>query len=232
MLLSGDGQTSFIETDGATLHVAHRTGAPTVGLLHGLAGTADEWSDVTDHLPHDVGIIAPDLRAHGRSRVTTVEGLTAEAFTSDIATIIETLSDEPVVLVGQSMGGVIATRVAAQHPDLVAHLVLIDAGIAALDEDLTDLTHWLQTSETGHDHDSMLAVIRAVGDDDRSDEWASITAPVSVILAQESLVDPHDVAAMRQLQPDTTWVSVLQTGHDVHLDRPTAVAARLAEVIG
>ncbi len=222
--------TRTVRRDDLDLHVRFRPGTPTVALLHGLAGTGEEWNGVIDALPDEFGVIAPDLRAHGDSRGPTTPSITADAFTADTEALLATIAPEPVVLVGQSMGGVIATRAAARRPDLVRHLVLVDAGIAALDEDLGGLDHWLRTSDTGHDPDSMVATIRAVATEPRNADWQAFTGPRTVVLAQRSFIDADDVARMATLAPRTTWHSVPESGHDVHLDRPDALAALLTDV--
>ena len=222
--------TRTVRRDDIDLHVRFRPGTPTVAVLHGLAGTGEEWNGVIDALPDEVGVIAPDLRAHGDSRGPTTPSITADAFTVDTETVLATLAPGPVVLVGQSMGGVIALRVAARRPDLVRHLVLVDAGIAALDDDLSDLDHWLRTTDTGHDPDSMVETIRAVAAEPRDADWQAFTGPRTVVLAQRSFIDADDVARMATIAPRTTWHSVLESGHDVHLDRPDALAAVLIDL--
>ena len=145
--------------------------------------------------------------------------------------MLATLAPGPVMLVGQSMGGVIAMRVmamrvTAHRPDLVRHLVPVDAGIAALDDDLSDVDHWLRTTDTGHDPDSMVEIIRAVAAEPCGADWQSFTGPRTVVLAQRSFID----ARTATIAPRTTWYSVLESGHDVHLDRPDALAAALTDL--
>ncbi|MEM9522190.1 MAG: alpha/beta fold hydrolase [Actinomycetota bacterium] len=219
---------TVVDCGDTQLHVSLRPGGPTIVLLHGLAGTADEWHRTADALPHHWGIIAPDLRAHGRSRRDHQPALEAERFTLDVITVIETLASTPIMLAGQSMGGVIATRVAAARPDLIRHLVLIDAGVAPAPNDSSDLERWLRTSDTGHDPDSMLAVAHTVNRTSRATEWGAVTCPTTVVLAERTFIADRDIATMAAAQPTTTWLSILSSGHDIHLDQPTALGRALS----
>ncbi|WP_461172941.1 alpha/beta hydrolase [Arthrobacter sp. Z1-9] len=99
-------------------------GLPVV-ILHGLAGSAVEFFETARALP-DFRTILVDLRGHGRS--TSRPGdLSREAFIADVVHVIESAVHGPAVLVGQSMGGHTAMLVAAQRPDLVTKLVLLES---------------------------------------------------------------------------------------------------------
>ena len=51
------------------------------------------------------------------------------AHAQDCARLLDARGGGPVVVAGQSMGGFVAVMLAAQRPDLVAHLILIDGGL-------------------------------------------------------------------------------------------------------
>jgi len=142
------------------LHISVRQGDPTILFLHGLAGHHGEWRPVIGQLDAAIGVIAPDQRAHGRSFTgasnegasiegTSIEGtsidVSRDAYVQDAADMIMDLGTDAIV-VGQSMGGVVSTLLAAEAPDLVRHLVLIEAGMDAMtDEDLDGLRNWFDS---------------------------------------------------------------------------------------
>ncbi len=107
-----------------------RTGSGTpVVLLHGLSGSSRWWSRNFDALASGHLVAAVDLTGFGKNR--RFLGLPAllppfADVTSLLARWIETFR-EPVHLIGHSMGGQIAIRLAAERPDLVRSLVLVSA---------------------------------------------------------------------------------------------------------
>ncbi len=135
-----------LRVGGDDFNVAVRSGAPTLLFLHGLAGHAGEWGPVVELLPADVGYVCPDLRAHGRTWELGTRDVSAGQFTDDAVSLIEQLNVGPVVVVGQSMGGIVATLMAHGRPDLVSHLVLVEAGIGPMVEsDFAALKHWFDS---------------------------------------------------------------------------------------
>lgn len=139
-------ETVVLERDDVTLSVTVRPGAPTVMLLHGLAGYAGEWAGVRHFLPDEFGVIIPDQRGHGASFDGGPIDVAADQWVDDAVACVETFANGPVTIVGQSMGSLVATRVAATHPELVDHLVLIEGGMAAMpDESLGGLQAWFDS---------------------------------------------------------------------------------------
>ncbi len=100
-------------------------GSPVI-LLHGLAGTANEWAATAACLTGAHRVLAPDRRGHGRSerRPDSVSPVDAVA---DVLAIIEELGLGRVSLVGQSLGGQTAFLVAARHPEAIRALVVAEA---------------------------------------------------------------------------------------------------------
>ena len=98
-------------------------GAPTVLLVHGLLASADlNWSLAVPELAACFRVIAPDLRGHG-------DGIPTRRFdgaqcADDLAAIVETLELGRVIVVGYSLGGLVAQLFARRHPGLVSGLVL------------------------------------------------------------------------------------------------------------
>jgi pimeloyl-ACP methyl ester carboxylesterase len=101
------------------------SGPPAV-LLHGLAGHAEEWTETASWLTERMHVVALDARGHGFSERVPVD-VSRAAHTKDCVDAIERLAEGPVVLIGQSLGGVTAIEVAAGRGDLVRALVLIEA---------------------------------------------------------------------------------------------------------
>ena len=98
-------------------------GAPTVLLVHGMLATADlNWSLAIPALASCFRVVAPDLRGHGRGMPT--RKFSAAECADDLAAIVAALELGPVIVVGYSLGGLVAQVFVRRHPTLVAGLVL------------------------------------------------------------------------------------------------------------
>ncbi|MEX2681523.1 MAG: alpha/beta fold hydrolase [Candidatus Sigynarchaeota archaeon] len=117
----------FIDTNGIRLCI-HRTGGDKqpIILLHGITDNGLCWTRVARALENEFDVIMVDARGHGKSPVERSDfnfGLLAD----DIAGLIQALGlREPPIIGGHSMGGQVATLVAARHPDLVSRIFLED----------------------------------------------------------------------------------------------------------
>ncbi len=97
-------------------------------IAHGIGEHARRYDHVADALVADGAVVyAPDHQGHGRSEGERALVADLEPFVTDLGTVIDRASDEhglPVVLIGHSLGGLIATRYAQQHSGTLAALVL------------------------------------------------------------------------------------------------------------
>lgn len=124
------GRWLWLERDGVGLAcLDFGGGGGPVLLLHGLAGHAGEWAQTAGWLTKRARVLALDGRGHGHSERMPTE-VSPEAHVDDVAFAIARLGLGPVVVVGQSLGGRTALLLAAQRPQLVRALVLVDAGPA------------------------------------------------------------------------------------------------------
>ena len=101
------------------------TDAPTVVLVHGwLASGGLNWFQTFDSLRGRYGVVAPDLRGHGRGIRSRRRFRLADC-ADDLAALIDHLGCGPVVVVGYSMGGPVAQLLWRRHRDHVAGLVFV-----------------------------------------------------------------------------------------------------------
>jgi lipase len=112
---------------GGNLRVASWPGSgDPVLAIHGITASSRAWPFVAEALHNPV--LAPDLRGRGRSnQLPGPAGIVRHA--EDCAAVIEATANVPQVVVGHSMGGFVATVLAANRPDLVRALVLVDGGL-------------------------------------------------------------------------------------------------------
>ena len=100
---------------------------PPVLLIHGIASSSAAWDPIFDRLAERYTVIAPDLFGHGASAKPPGD-YSIGAYAGVIRDLVLALGLGRVTVVGHSLGGGIAMQLAYQAPDLLARLVLLDAG--------------------------------------------------------------------------------------------------------
>lgn len=113
---------------------------PAVVALHGLASAAVDLGPLLPRLRRIAKVVvAPDLPGHGQSRVVAHHDYVS-AIRIGLDEALAREIDRPVVLFGNSLGGLVALRYAAANPDRVAGLVLASpAGVAGSGDELREL---------------------------------------------------------------------------------------------
>lgn len=104
---------------------------PTILLIHGLAGTRDNWNRVAQFLTPDYHVIIPDLPNSGDTKTPSHFDNSVPNVTSQLRQFIEAIDcEENLHVAGHSLGGSIATVYAAQYPfDTQSLFLLNSAGI-------------------------------------------------------------------------------------------------------
>jgi len=116
-----------IVSGGVRLHVRETPGPPDAIpalYVHGLAGSATNWTDLAAQLAPYAPGMAVDLPGFGRSGPPTSNLYTPNAHADALLCFLAGLN-RPVHLLGNSMGGAIAVGVAARRPELVRTLTLV-----------------------------------------------------------------------------------------------------------
>jgi pimeloyl-ACP methyl ester carboxylesterase len=99
-------------------------GEPTLVLLHGFGESLTTWRALFDPLAGSYRVLAVDLPGFGGSTKPRAP-YTLEAMTRRLTTLLERETEGPVVLIGHSMGGMLAASVALARPDRVRALILV-----------------------------------------------------------------------------------------------------------
>jgi pimeloyl-ACP methyl ester carboxylesterase len=234
-----EGVTSLVR-DGLRLHVEDSGDGMPVVLQHGLCGDAAQPAEL---FPADSGLrrITLECRGHGRSEAGDPEQFAIATFSDDVAALIETTGEAPVVLGGVSMGAAIALRLAVHRPELVGGLVLVrPAWVTAVGPD-----NMAPNAEVG----GLLATLPA--EEAKARFLASDTARRLGVEAPDNLAsltsffsraDPKTTAALlERISADGPGVSkeqlralripTLIVGHGRDTIHPFAHAERLSELI-
>ena len=95
--------------------------------IHGLSSSHKLWLWTAAHL-EGCRLVAPDLRGRGASQgLKPHHGI--EVHRDDMVAILDHFGIEKTTVVGMSLGGFIAVRLAASHPERVERLLLVDGGV-------------------------------------------------------------------------------------------------------
>ncbi len=122
-----DGVQLFVRRTPAT-----GTGAEPALFVHGLGGSATNWTDLAAALRPWLDGESIDLPGFGRSGPHPRNDYSIGAFADVVIAYLEQSGRGPVHLFGNSMGGAVAIRIAAQRPDLVRTLTLVSPAIQDL----------------------------------------------------------------------------------------------------
>ena len=112
----------FAEARGARMRYLVAGEGETLVLVHGLGGSAANWLALAPLLLPGRRVLVPELPGHGGS-----DPLPAAASLNGYADRIAGLLEEPAAVVGHSLGGAVALRLAIRRPELVRALVLAGA---------------------------------------------------------------------------------------------------------
>jgi pimeloyl-ACP methyl ester carboxylesterase len=119
-------QSKFATVNGVKLHYLIAGQGPPVLLLHGFAETGHMWLPLIPKLAATHTVIAPDLRGYGDSGKPAT-GYEKKAMAQDIHALIASLGDKRIQVVGHDIGLMVAYAYAAQYPDEVERIALMDA---------------------------------------------------------------------------------------------------------
>jgi esterase len=105
-------------------HIAQGESGPPVVILHGLLGSARNWSTVARQLGATHRVFALDLRNHGGS--SWADSMTYDEMAEDVRAFMARHALPAAAVIGHSMGGKVAMRLALTHGDEVERLIVVD----------------------------------------------------------------------------------------------------------
>jgi pimeloyl-ACP methyl ester carboxylesterase len=226
----------YVEADNARLWVEDEGSGPAIVFLHGGLGDARLWETVTAKLRDSFRCVRYDFRFFGRS-----EGDDAEwSAVDDTVAVMDALGIAHAALVGLSMGGGVALRVAQVHPDRVTAVVHVAGAVAPFE---------LEGYDPGETRESEMradfGVWAPLGVEDGYEEmWLAtpedtpplrsvdlrpqeIAAPIYVITARH---DPEVFRLMSEQLPAVRRVEV-DSDHYLTLREPDRIADLVREFL-
>jgi pimeloyl-ACP methyl ester carboxylesterase len=124
--MSTASKSGYAPVNGLKMYYeAYGSGQPLI-LLHGGLGAIEMFSGILPALSKGRQVIAVDLQAHGRT-ADIDRPLSYQAMADDVAALIRYLKLEKADVMGYSVGGEVAVRIAIQHPEVVRKAVVVSA---------------------------------------------------------------------------------------------------------
>ena len=130
MTTSMQPDSKTLRVNDLTLHYFEwgKADAPDIVCVHGYTGSADAFNALARHLQDRFHILAPDVRGHGESAWSPAGAYQYADQAGDLAAFVDRLGLDRFVLIGTSMGGIIAMAYAVAHPQRLRGLVINDIG--------------------------------------------------------------------------------------------------------
>ena len=215
-------------------------GAPPIVALHGYMASGADFGPTFATLSARRACLALDLPGHGASRPLDDPGLHGlAAFARLVVEALPLLHDGPVVLLGHSLGGMIALRAALAAPERVAGLVLVATSARPIRPSpaLVDSTpDALRDRALANAARTDVAVARVLRDALAAEPsvvgaLGTIRAPTLCVVGR---ADPQFVAHTGEIAmyvPHADLEIMPGVAHQPHLEAPEAFAARVARFL-
>lgn len=122
-------KTGHVDANGVSYYYEIRGAGEPLFLLHGGLGSIDMFAPVMPAFAEKREVIAVDLQGHGRSTLGD-RPISLIDMGDDMAAVLKQLGYGQVDVLGYSLGGGVAFRLAVQHPEMVRRLVLVSTPFA------------------------------------------------------------------------------------------------------
>jgi pimeloyl-ACP methyl ester carboxylesterase len=225
-------------------------------LVHGSGCSADSWRYQVEGLSREYEVVAPDLPGRGGSDPAGEPSI--EGYAATVSAVVQRSGKRKVFLVGHSMGGAVAIKVALDHPEMLKGLILV--GSSAYLETLAltpDILLWAVAVMphkfkgmffSNQVTDEALAIARGdvrrcsletvLGDfaacrryDFRGD-LKELDLPTLILCGNEDLITPvHHSKRLQREMPGSTLEVIDKAGHMVTLEAPHRVNAAIRKFV-
>ena len=237
--------SKFVQVGPYRIHYLIGGEGPTLLLLHGHPSRALEWGPLLRDLTWQHRVVAIDFLGYGESDAPDVD-YSINSQTEVVVRLLDALGLKQTDVLGFSMGGWVALKLATDYPDRVRRLVLVDSGGLTFPTTLTadsfvprSFTQFREMERLHTDRQLPAFVIRDLLRSSQERSWvhrrmgttllsfrealdgrlSSLKIPVLVIWGKDDRLIPYEVALRFQLElPQARLVSLEGCGHMVLWD--------------
>ncbi|MFF5184597.1 alpha/beta fold hydrolase [Streptomyces sp. NPDC000345] len=248
-----------LEVDGAALTYDDEGprdggGVPLV-FVHGWTANRHRWDHQIAHFSDTRRVVRFDLRGHGESTGAGVR--TVAELAKDLIALLDHLKIERCVLVGHSMGGMIAQTVALSHPERVERMILVNSigrmtysrgrGLLMAASTLVPYKLFVAANiqrafAPGYPRDEIRAYVKASADTPREvvmtlygamrafdvlDRVGEIQAPTLMIHGYHDIQLPVRQMLRMAKAYPDATVRILDAGHELPVEKPAELTAAI-----
>jgi pimeloyl-ACP methyl ester carboxylesterase len=199
-------ESQFFDAKGVKIHfLIEGTGEPVV-LIHGLDSSARvNWQmpGTIDALAKDHQVIAIDLPGYGESDKPADPAAYGEQWVDDVILLLDHLNIRKAHIVGYSMGGMVALKLIAEHPDRVISGTLGGAGWLREDSILQKI--WTHMRTLGARSITELALT--------ADQLKAIRIPVEILVGDRDPMKKLYVEPLESVRSDWRVIEIEGAGH-------------------
>ena len=199
-------ESDFFDAKGVKIHyLIEGTGEPVV-LIHGLDSSAAinwEMPGTIDALAKDHLVVALDLPGYGQSDKPVEASAYGRQWVEDVILLLDHLKIEKAHIVGYSMGGMVALKLIAEHPDRVLSGTL--GGMGWLPEGSFLQKIWAHMRSVSGRGVSELALTET--------ELKSIRVPVEILVGDRDPMRQLYVVRLQKVRGDWSVVEIQNAGH-------------------
>jgi 3-oxoadipate enol-lactonase len=225
-------------------------GQPTFLCLHGLVDTLEIWDRLVEPLAERGRVVRLDQRGHGESQAPPGP-CTREDLAADAVGVLDALGIERAILVGHSLGGIVAMTAALARPTRVAGLVLLGTASHCSER----VAAWYERIARAGEQEGLDGLARAIygaaprprvrGDaraiaqvtralkslhgDPLTPRLAQVACPTLLLVGANDPLGPKaSEIVLRALPPGRGRLEVIaERGHWLHVEAPGAVVEAL-----
>jgi pimeloyl-ACP methyl ester carboxylesterase len=199
-------ESQFFDAKGVKIHfLIEGTGEPVV-LIHGLDSSARvNWQmpGTIDALAKDHQVIAIDLPGYGESDKPVDPAAYGEQWVDDVILLLDHLNIRKAHIVGYSMGGMVALKLIAEHPERVISGTLGGAGWLREDSILQKI--WAHMRTPGARSITELALT--------ADQLKAIRIPVEILVGDRDPMKKLYVEPLESVRSDWRVIEIEGAGH-------------------
>ena len=183
------------------------------------------------HLPDDIRAVAVSMRGHGDAPKPESD-YTIEELAGDVIALMEELDLGPAVLVGHSMGTMVAERIAIEVPERVLGLVLAGAfgqpqrnspGLLELRDEFGDETQKVPAHV-------WRGIFSAFPEVDYAAELAALAPPALIVQGErDEMIPPEERNVLLGILPSARLIVYEGAGHALHWEQPERFVADVVE---